>query len=128
MTAQSITGDNTGMALKNLSAISLAAQIMGRKGGAVGSPAQRAAHRRAANIARSARKLPLVQAPWTEEQVEALAAFQAGTTHPYRCDSCAESLLPEADGLNCATCGFRQTYARRKSITAGAKFLSESGD
>jgi hypothetical protein len=54
-------------------------------------------------------------APWSDDQVASLNAFQAaGVLHPFTCggERCRAVLMAEADGWHCpAGCGYKQTWA-----------------
>lgn len=51
-------------------------------------------------------------APWTDDQVAALARRQARPDlHPYTCANGRDPLTPERAGWRCVTCDFRQGWA-----------------
>lgn len=57
-----------------------------------------------------------IQAPWTEEQVAALAAYQRdGRFHAYTCGNGSShgggALTPTVDGWVCPDCSYRQRWA-----------------
>jgi hypothetical protein len=73
----------------------------------------------------------IVRAPWTPEQVERLAAWQAaGHVHPFTCGPCRDrdteariadgtwptttgpefALIPTVDGWVCGTCDYTQDW------------------
>jgi len=55
-----------------------------------------------------------VSAPFTDDQVDSLNAFQAfGASHPFTCggDNCREVLRATSDGWVCPKCGHRQDWA-----------------
>lgn len=78
----------------------------------------------------------MVVAPWTEEEVAALAAWQAsGMTHSYTCGICRDrdtqatikrggtyvppperALVPTPDGWTCQSCDFKQNWALASSL------------
>ena len=53
-------------------------------------------------------------APWNDEQIEALEAWQANPqVHPYTCgrDSSHASLVPMRGGWRCPDCDYTQNWA-----------------
>ena len=57
-----------------------------------------------------------INAPWTEEQVEALNLFQSsGIMHPFTCgaDDCRRTLVAHEDGWHCPRtgCTYHQDWA-----------------
>jgi hypothetical protein len=58
-------------------------------------------------------------APWTDEQVGQLAAYQACESfHPYTCiHSHHGPLFPTSLGWRCDSCGYRQNWAHESSLT-----------
>lgn len=54
------------------------------------------------------------RAPWTDEQVAALSAYQtSGGMHPYTCPhgGAHPPLIPTVEGWRCAGCNYRQDWA-----------------
>ena len=55
-----------------------------------------------------------IKAPWTQEQVDALNAWQAlGNVHPFTCGGkgCREDLVAHEAGWHCPRCSNRQDWA-----------------
>jgi len=63
-----------------------------------------------------------VNAPWTDEQVAQLNAYQhAGSFHPYTC-GCGEILIATPRGWHCKSCrNNSQVWAYEESFSIGAK-------
>lgn len=58
--------------------------------------------------------LPPVFAPWTDDQVASLTAFQISPRwHPFTCgrDGCRRPLRPTSNGWICDRCEYAQTWA-----------------
>lgn len=54
-----------------------------------------------------------LRAPFTEDQVEAINAFQANRrNHPFTCgtEGCREVLAAHVDGMKCPKCGYVQEW------------------
>lgn len=67
-------------------------------------------------LKRGKMKIFMVNAPWTDEQVETLQKWQEDDTkHPYTC-VCGESLTPYNSGLCCEYCGHTQDWCWNFSV------------
>jgi hypothetical protein len=58
--------------------------------------------------------LETVFAPWSDDQVKSLNAFQrSAKVHPYTCggDVCHEVLVATMNGWVCRSCGYTQNHA-----------------
>jgi hypothetical protein len=58
----------------------------------------------------------LSKAPWTQEQVDNLNAFQQmGSFHPFTCggSNCREVLVATSDGWRCPKCDYTQQWAHK---------------
>lgn len=56
----------------------------------------------------------MLKAPWTDEQVDHLNAFQrSGAFHPFTCGKCRNDLVATTGGWICPTtdCGYTQDWA-----------------
>jgi hypothetical protein len=66
-----------------------------------------------------------VEAPWNEEQVNALNAYQRnGRFHPFTCPHAHESdreLIATRDGWICRRCNYTQTWTLAAAIVWGAQ-------
>ena len=52
-----------------------------------------------------------IYAPWTDEQLDFLIAWQSeGIMHPYTCE-CGKDLIPTDNGWVCEGCNYRQNWA-----------------
>lgn len=63
---------------------------------------------------RGSGQLPVVRAPWTDEQVAALNRFQRGPWHPFTCGHKPSShgyLVATNLGWECRYCDYRQDWA-----------------
>lgn len=55
----------------------------------------------------------MLKAPWTEDQINSLNAFQvSGCYHPFTCGDCRKDLIAAADGWHCS-CGYSQDWAHK---------------
>jgi len=55
---------------------------------------------------------PLVRAPWTDDQVASLVAFQRDARwHEFTCGRCGATLNPRSDGWHCWRDDYRQDWA-----------------
>jgi hypothetical protein len=58
--------------------------------------------------------IEISRAPWSDDEVESLNAYQAaGVMHPFTCgnDSAHLPLRATADGWSCSCCEYEQTWA-----------------
>lgn len=78
------------------------------------------------------KEIPRINAPFTDEQVEALKAYQAGPLHSYTCDEYHGHdhevvLVPATDGLICPEDPTHiQTWADATEFTNGLLEAAES--
>lgn len=57
-------------------------------------------------------------APWTDEQVGALARRQRAPLHPYTCERHSDTALtPTRDGWLCPECGYTQDWAHAADVS-----------
>ena len=74
----------------------------------------------------------VITAPWTEDQVATLNAFQhSGLTHPFTCGAehdMHQTLIAEPDGWHCpdADCSYTQDWAL--SVMADPEYLARAND
>jgi hypothetical protein len=64
----------------------------------------------------------MIEAPWTDEQVEALNRWQAaGHVHEYTCPNNhagSRVLVAKNDGWHCPSCVYKQTFAYDQTFKA----------
>ena len=72
-------------------------------------------------------QLPLtIKAPFTREQVEKLARWQAaGLVHPMTCLEDGDVLIPTARGMICPYCDYRQNWVPAVCLEKPPKTLEE---
>lgn len=72
-----------------------------------------------------------LRAPWTQDQVDALNAYQhLGAFHPYTClqphEGTARYLVATTEGWVCTQCPYTQNWAHDRAVTLGIeKWLND---
>jgi hypothetical protein len=68
-----------------------------------------------------------IQAPFSDEQVAALNAYQSGgVLHPFTCPNHShEALTADTDGWSCPACDYTQTWAH--DFMANPRWLTRIG-